>query len=515
MALSLDPRQQDDEESPTSIVAPWNMDIDPETMQLDPAGYMSSLGEGIGNAFQSMIPAQAPQGPVSGMQEIPEQDFRTSGPIQGMQQVPDYEPHEESHGLINAIEKGYADKSFMNPVKMIRDGVAANNHEMIEKGHTKLTEMLSETHLSPTEKFMDMLMEGGVIHQAQRNAQKIAADIIAHELQRPGSTQAPGAEEAARLGLIQPHELMPGSQIGEQTRQRTIPSAGFQFGDDGGVTMTPATSMESTPSFIPGATLTPMQQQIVAQRQRAISTGTAYKIANSASTAELNKERAETERAKRRSMGVKDELTDEKTEMERYKREFEMPAKIKAHESVNELRKQQVEFYKAKTEWTKNLPALRRELQGGTNPFEMDAMKRVHTAIKAQEPIEPADWLVAKRWLTKGIPEYGLDFMGNTYSKVTGESSKGGKKLKGMQIPTPPDTSFSPEQSAEVDEIHNDMLSTITEFLGGLLSGSKEDNTSTAKPPPVKLPTPKTPEEAAKLKPGTQYLRPDGRVMVR
>jgi hypothetical protein len=137
---------------------------------------------------------------------------------------------------------GHADKKYQNPIEMIRQGVQAGDEAVIEKGRAKLISMLSETHLSPAEKFMDILLGGGVVHTAQRNAQKIAADIIAYELQRPGSTAGPSVEEAVRLGLIQPQELIPGLQIQEDYAR-----------------------------LIPGAGLTPLQYEVVKSRQANLS----------------------------------------------------------------------------------------------------------------------------------------------------------------------------------------------------------------------------------------------------
>jgi hypothetical protein len=61
------------------------------------------------------------------------------------------------------------------------------------------------------------------------------------------------------------------------------------------------------------------------------------------------------------------------------------------------------------------------------------------------------------------------------------------------------------------------MLSVLKEYMGKLFGSdaAEEQEKLDELVPDQGMPTPKTPEEAAKLKPGTKYKRPDGKVMVR
>jgi hypothetical protein len=98
--------------------------------------------------------------------------------------------------------------------------------------------------------------------------------------------------------------------------------------------------------------------------------------------------------------------------------------------------------------------------------------------------------------------------MGNVYNRLTGEKGKKGSPFGWAGLPEPPSTSMTDEQQAEATEVDQDLFHQFGTFLGSLLQGVTAPQQET-------LPTPKTPDEAMKLKPGTKYRRPDGKEMVR
>ncbi len=172
---------------------------------------------------------------------------------------------------------GYADKKLINPVEQIREAIQNQDAEGLEKGHSKLAEILGKVdHLNPLEKFIDIYFNRGEISGRRAMANKMAADVVMHELMRPGSTRAPGAQEMSNLGLIEPHELLP-HQMQDTQVSRTIPNAGFQFDPSGNVSMTPATSMGTQSAIDPKARLTPLQQETIKSRRKALQTGLTYR----------------------------------------------------------------------------------------------------------------------------------------------------------------------------------------------------------------------------------------------
>ena len=462
MALGQ-PQDETIENPPMSVVAPWNMNIDPSTMSFDPKQYQDMM-------------TVASHGPVVPPQASP-----------GVERV-DPGPAKESRPLLSAIESGYADKTVMSPVEEIRQGIAGGDPKSIEKGYRKLVDSLTGG-MSFGDRFADYYYNHG---QSAALAHKMAADVIASEWAQHANPGGPTAEETVRLGLIEPNELMANQQM--QQYAHMIPAEPFQMDEQGMPKV--STQMRSTPaqpdqqseiSVNPNARLTPLQQNVAESRQKALQSGMAYKAALGQSRTDLNREKIETEKVKR-------EL---------------IPGQVTAQEDLHSLRQAQANLYTARGEWLKQLPDLRRELAGAP-AFELDAVKRVHKAIESRQPISKGDWLVASRWLTKGSPVFGTNFLGQMYNKLTGEKEQKGKPFGWVGLPEPPNT--SDDVLVEANEIDDDMFQQVGAFIKSLLS-----NVTLKSPekPAAELPTPKTPEDAHKLKPGTHYRRPDGKEMVR
>ena len=169
---------------------------------------------------------------------------------------------------------GHADKKYQAAIEMIRQGVQAGDESAIEKGRARLAGILSKTDdLNPIEKFFDIYFNNGRVSTAQAHGNKIAADIVMRELMRPGSTKPPSAEEAVRLGLIQPQELIPRLQT-QEAYAHLIPQDPFGFTPEG-IPLT-STKLHTTPAqpgqkptgvgLVPGARLTPLQYEVVKSR---------------------------------------------------------------------------------------------------------------------------------------------------------------------------------------------------------------------------------------------------------
>ena len=202
---------------------------------------------------------------------------------------------------------------------------------------------------------------------------------------------------------------------------------------------------------------------------------------------------------------AKRDLYKAKGDTEKVRGSSVLPAQAYALNALGDLRHDQQGLVEAQRDWYKERPKLQREL-AGMPAFELDAVKRVHKAIQDKTPIDPGDWLIVERWSRKASPRFGLDFMGRMYDRYSGEKAQAGQPFGQPGLPTPPSTDEVPELK-EVEATKEDLFHRFGAFLGSLLDAAKGGQ--------EELPTPKTPEEAAKLKPGTRYRTPDGREMVR
>jgi len=166
----------------------------------------------------------------------------------------------ESKRVIDAMEKGYGDKKFSNPVKAIRHAISIDDEEGIAKGHKKLIDLL-DGNRTWREQFKDNYYGHNAQGQANR---KIATDIVMNELLRPGSSGPPSVEEATRLGMIGPQELLPGSQL-------QIPPDPNGWQPHGG----PPPPPMSANGFVPGSMLTAPQEQMFNARMASMGKGQA------------------------------------------------------------------------------------------------------------------------------------------------------------------------------------------------------------------------------------------------
>jgi len=343
-----------------------------------------------------------------------------------------------SHPLITAIDTGYADKKVMGPVDDIRKGILSNDVKLLEKGGRKLVDALTG-HMTFSERFQDAYFRHG---EGMANAHKMASDIIMKEIAHATGIGMPSAEEATRLGLIKPEELVPGAQ------SETIPGA-----PPGYTGFTPSMEPIAAPQRAPvtrptaGARLTPFQTEIVGSRQKAIQQGIAYKAALAT------------------SRGL---LADEKAQTEQYKRENLLPTQIQSMKSLDKLRQAQGKLATTRADFISKLPDLRRELSGKITPFELEALKRVHASIQKHEPIDKADWLIFQKWLG---PVFSADFMGNIFNRLTGQKGQKGSPFGWADLPEPPSTSMTEEQQAEATDIDQDMFHQFGTMLGSLLQG--------------------------------------------
>ena len=115
--------------------------------------------------------------------------------------------------------------------------------------------------------------------------------------------------------------------------------------------------------------------------------------------------------------------------------------------------------------------------------------------------------------MRKGSSLYGADALGKRFNKLTGDEKDPTKTLSWLD--EPPDTNpVSPDDQDDHSVENSDMLHGIAQYFGDLLKGITNKGVP-GKGTATELPKPKTPQEANDLKPGTKYLRPDGKVMVR
>lgn len=451
--MALGDRNQDEVENPpVSIVAPGDFNPDLSTMRFDPIEYLRMAGEGLGSLFSGPSAPREPEYKESFVTRWTPEQYQESQAMpygedytsqMGGPSIPPaddtFKPDPESHPLLTAIDSGYADKKVMNPVEELRKGILSGDQKVIEKSQRKLVDALTGG-MTFGERFQDTYFRQGKL----ATVHKMAADVIMNEFLRPQ------AEEATRTGLISPNELLPGSQT-QETLGSIPPQGPFAFTPEGVNVDTSQLAPAMTPQtkVLPDARLTPLQQEIAGSRQKALSTGLAYKAALAKSKEELNAEKVLTER---------------------FKRDVEGPAKVKALESLNSLREAQANLADARVDWYKQLPGLRREL-AGSPALEIDAMKRVHQAILEKKPIEKADWLIAERWLRKGSPRFSVDFMGRAFDRLTGQSERKAGPFGWTGLPEPPSTLLDEGQQAEAEHTDQDLISQFGNYIGSLLKG--------------------------------------------
>lgn len=556
MAFELDEKNSLDA-TPTRFVAPQNFDIDPSTMAFAPGQYMSMLGESIKNSLGSMF--QSPTtGPIQGLQEIPGQPPSFGGPIKGLKEE-QYEPHPKAKPLIDAIEHGFADKKIMNPVEMIRTGIKASDVEMVHKGHTKLADMLSETNLDPMDKFLDIALGRGVVSGAQRNANKIAADVIANELQRQHGLGMPSVDETVQAGLLQPNELMPTQR---PNFAHLIPDSSFAMTPEG--MPVSSVSMQGIPAqpgqgAVPPTQLfiSPLQQELVNSRLVGTSKGRLH--SDPAGLTEFNTDVQAQVDAHIEKHGVyPDKQTYSGMVAAARKRVTEEPVKGGLHEeklkadiaktkadttSTEEktttevaMRPEQITESKAKTaellsKMNLNITEASRAITRGQQAeyhaqiegakaglAEMKGQIQTIAAALASGDLTKEDKIKFDQYLldlvksglqiSKRGGAFGLDFLDSGKPNIS--LSQTGQP--GSSIPPAPamgnDITMLPPANTGVDP---------TRFAPQPMGGMPPQAPIEAPPIPQaeQIPAPKTPEEARKLKPGTRYRRPDGKIAIR
>jgi hypothetical protein len=444
MALG-DPQQDEMENPPINIVSPGDTNMDFSTMRFAPMEYLGMAKDALMNML-SPSEAQA--------DTIPAQSG--SQPHEAVIAAATHEPSPESKPLISAIDNNLADKKFLRPVEDIRKGIQLGDEKMVKKGHTALTNLILGDQ-SFGEWYSDTFARG----QSLVRARQMAGDVVMKEIAEATGLGMPRVEEATRLGLIKPEELLPGTQAQIIPGATTPGYTGFT------PEMQPIAAPQQAPVTKPvaGAYLTPFQESIVSSRQKAIQSGLAYKAALAGSRADLADERALSERAKRENL-LPEQVKD-------------IQSKRASRLYLDALHEAQVGLTEARTEWYKQLPGLRRELSGGTTPLEIESLKRVQAAIKEKKPIEKADWLIADRWLRKGLPPYMMDFMGRGFNRFTGQKESKGQPFGWLGLPEPPST--TEEDTAAVSEIDDDLTHQFSTFLGSLLQGITSKETE-AKP---------------------------------
>lgn len=224
------------ENPPTRFVGPGQMNIDPNTMEIAPLDYLSSVKDAAKTAFVEMLNQRDPQ----------------------------------SDSLIKAVESGYAGKKLIGPIEEVRRAIRTGDEEMIGQAGLKLQKILAKNEMTFGERFADAYLGTGIAAERERMASKMAADVVMNELMRPQ------VEEALNLGFLQPQELTR-SQV-QPVFQHLIPQEPFAFTPEGEPVstvqpaLTPAVPGQA-PSEMqvrPDARLTPLQYSTVLAKQEAL-----------------------------------------------------------------------------------------------------------------------------------------------------------------------------------------------------------------------------------------------------
>jgi hypothetical protein len=444
------------------------------------------------------------------------------------------QPAKESIPLIQAIDSGYADKKLMTPLQQIRESLASGDMDTVEKGYKKLVDTLSSS-MSFGDKFAD-----NYFHQGKMAAiQKMAADVLMKEMMQPPTR----AIEATQAGLMDPAELIPGEQMSPQYTH-LIPAEPFQMDESG----QPVSSLMDMPmpaqpgqqpsgmTLDPNVKLTPLQESLVdarikaqtharqPQSQRAL-TPTDLALAGLNTSLDViraregreptNEEKAAAYKewsglqGKEDTLELKKRVEDSLSALraatatmrgkygDRAERDMSMmDARERAFESRARLDDARAEYIKSQPKLQRDLQAMKSKDHPQHEVFQ--AISRVREAIANGKQPDAVDAALFKSYLMRGGAEYRANFLGKLFDAYTGEY-------------------VSPELK---DADMNGIVGTLKKYLGnlfGMLSKDAEENMAEldAIVPEGEMPSPKTPEEAAKLKPGTRYKTPDGKVMVR
>ena len=99
---------------------------------------------------------------------------------------------------------GHTDKKYQNAIEMIREGLKSGDTDLVKKAHRNLTDLILGEQ-TWGEWYADIYHNGG---QHAYKAKSIAGDIVMREFGQLTGAGLPTVEEAARLGLIQPSELL-------------------------------------------------------------------------------------------------------------------------------------------------------------------------------------------------------------------------------------------------------------------------------------------------------------------
>jgi hypothetical protein len=520
---------------PTQAIPPSQFNIDPSTTRFAPLEYSGMLAQGAANWMtEDVIPAVESVGNYWHQKMLP-----------GGEQVEDpmekyNKPAKESEPLLAAIESGYADKKVMNPVQMIRESVRKGDMEGIEKGHRKLVDLLSDTGMTWGQRFADLYLRGGVLAGQRERAGKMAADVVMKEM-LGGS---PRAMEATSAGLMSPGELLPEQRM--PVYQHLVPPQDLMtgLGPEYGIENEPMSTIQpslmaaqpgqipSTEVVDPMATLTPLQESLVDARTKSQTHPMQPRAGKSVTPSDINMRGIQADEDVIRSTEGREPTPQERStiaakwsgydlkagELDR-KKELDKSltalraAHSKLYESYGDRAKAEIDLVagrgaeleakvkllEAQTEYKKQEPQLQRELQGmkaASHPqhYVFQAIARVRQALEKGETPNEVDSALFHSFLTKGSGEYGTTFLGELYNRYTGKMVEPDKPVN-----------------------KGGMLSVLKEYMGKLFGSdaAEEQEKLDELVPDQGMPTPKTPEEAAKLKPGTKYKRPDGKVMVR
>jgi hypothetical protein len=173
---------------------------------------------------------------------------------------------------------GYADKKYQKAIEMIRKGIQLGDEALVKKAHSSLTNMILGEQ-SFGEWYLDNFGGG----QGISRARQMAGDVVMKEIAEATGMGMPSVEEAMRLGLIAPNELLPGRQT-QEAYGHLIPQEPFKFTPEG-MPLT-STKLYTTPAqpgqkptigLVPGARLTPTQYEGVQARLRGLSAGLAIR----------------------------------------------------------------------------------------------------------------------------------------------------------------------------------------------------------------------------------------------
>jgi hypothetical protein len=553
------------ENQPYYLVQPSDYNIDPQTTRFAPLEYGGMLAQGIaGWAKDDLIPAITDAGESIGRtvhnmtlpggdQYDPPADPNLDGDNNPFTN-PKHElnqPAKESKPLIAAIESGYADKKVLTPYQMIREGIQKGDMDMVDKGQKKLVDVLSG-NMSWGERYADAYLRQG----RMVGIRKMAADVVMKEMMRPS------AVDAVNQGLIEPSELLPGQT--QPTYGNLIPAAGMPMtsGFDPDVPSMPLGSsiQESLTPAQPGqgpmgmavrpdAMLTDLQNETVDIRNKGEGQALAWAgrgrgtgaqptpstiakegIAVSKAVIQAKHGRPPTPEEeeqiykewsglenKQDILAMKQGLAEVQKQLmqatadmrgaygERARGDLSLlPAKQRVLEARARLEDARTDFVKQQPKMAKDLQAMRSTNHPQHEVFQ--AIQRVRQALEKGEQPNQVDSALFKSFIMRGGGEYRANFLGKLYDAYTGEY-------------------VTPElEGADKAGIVDVMKKYLGNLFGMLDADKKLDELDELVPeqkpaaPATRqpeMPSPKTPEEAAKLKPGTRYKTPDGKVMVR